>query len=105
MDAAGLEMHVEPIAYSEPAYQSLLRASSKDASGLKKLVLFKRVYFTFNGEVLPDLYAGGLTVSSVVGADRAGQQYSTWFFVVDKPANYRGTVDATGTLVVENVLL
>ena len=102
---AGVEMHVEPIGYAEPAYQSLLRASSKDTSGLKKLVLFKRITFTYNGEELTDLYTGGLTVTSFVGLNRAGQDFSTWFFVGNKPTNYAGTVDATGLLVVENVVL
>ena len=102
---AGVEMHVEPIGYAEPAYQSLLRASSKDTSGLKKLVLFKRITFTYNGEEITDLYTGGLTVTSFVGANRAGQDYSTWFFVGNKPTNFGGTVDPTGLLVVENVIL
>ena len=101
----GVEMQVETISYTAPAYQSLLRASGKDNSSLKKLVLFKRVYFTYNGEEIADMYTGGLTVTSFVGVNRAGEDYSTWFFVGDKPVNYVGTVDEDGLLIVENVTL
>ena len=101
----GVEMQVETIAYTAPAYQSLLRASGKDTSTLKKLVLFKRVYFTYNGEEIADMYTGELTVTSFVGTNRAGETYSTWFFVGDKPANYTGTVNADGLLVVESIAL
>ncbi|MBR5942864.1 MAG: hypothetical protein IKZ81_05915, partial [Clostridia bacterium] len=99
------EMKVEAINYKQPSYLSLLRASSKDTSGMKKLILFKDISFTVNGEELDDMYEGKLTVSSFVGLNRAGQTYSVWFFVDGAPVNYVGTVDANGILVVEDVIL
>ncbi|MBO4584428.1 MAG: hypothetical protein J5756_05100 [Clostridia bacterium] len=99
------EMKVEEIDYKQPSYLSLLRASAKDTSGLKKLILFKDISFTVNGEELDDMYEGKLTVKSFVGLNRAGQTYSVWFFVDGASVNYVGTVDANGILVVEDVIL
>ncbi|MBR5943103.1 MAG: hypothetical protein IKZ81_07145 [Clostridia bacterium] len=100
-----IQMVVTDITYRDPAYQALLRASSKDTSTLKKLVLFKIFTFTYKGEEIDELYQGELTVTSFVGIDRAGETYSAWFFIADKPANYQGTVDAAGILNVEHVVL
>ena len=100
-----IQMVVTDITYRDPAYQALLRASSKDTSTLKKLVLFKIFTFTYKGEEIDELYQGELTVTSFVGLDRAGESYSAWFFIADKPANHQGTVDATGYLNVEHVVL
>ena len=101
----GTEMHVTNIGYNNPAYLALLRASGKDNSGLKKLVLFKSFSFTVNGEPISDVYDGELTVSSFVGYGRAGQTVSAWFFVDGKTVNYEGTVDSDGVLFVTGITL
>ena len=101
----GTEMHVSNIGYNDPAYLALLRASGKDNSGLKKLVLFKNFTFTVNGEEISDVYDGTLTVSSFVGYSRAGQTVSAWFFVDGKAVNYEGTVDSDGVLFVTGIIL
>ena len=100
-----VEMHVTDVAFSDPAYLALLRASGKDNSGLPKLVLFKSFSFTVNGEEIDDIYDGDLTVTSFVGTKRAGQTVSAWFFIDGKAVNYEGIVDDNGILTVTGVKL
>ncbi|MBR5941709.1 MAG: InlB B-repeat-containing protein [Clostridia bacterium] len=103
--AQNVELEMTDITYSQSAYLALLRASSKDASGLGKLVLLKTIDFTINGAATDEAYEGTVTVKSYVGEKLAGNQYSVWFFIDGAPVNYVGTVNADGVLVIENVVL
>ena len=99
--AQNVTLTLTDITYSQSAYIAMLRASSKDASGLPVLVLFK----TFDFGVDADAYTGTLTVSSYVGEKYAGNTYSVWFFVDGAPVRYEGAVDADGVLVIAGVEL
>ena len=99
--AQNVTLTLTDITYSQSAYIAMLRASSKDASGLPVLVLFK----TFDFGVDADAYAGTLTVSSYVGEKYAGNTYSVWFFVDGAPVCYEGTVDADGVIFINGVTL
>ena len=98
-DGVGLEL--TDITHNQSAYLALLRASSRDASGLRKLVLFKTMTLTGAEEA----YNGTLTLTSFVGEKRAGETVSAWFFIDGAPVNYVGTVDADGFLVIEGLTL
>ena len=99
--AKDVRLELTPITHNQSAYLALLRASSRDASGLRKLVLFKTMTLTGAEEA----YNGTLTLTSFVGEKRAGETVSAWFFIDGAPVNYVGTVDADGFLVIEGLTL
>ena len=102
--AQNVTLTLTDINYSQSAYIAMLRASSKDSSGLPVLVLFKTFDFDVNGGDA-DAYTGTLTVSSYVGEKYAGNTYSVWFFVDGAPVRYEGTVDADGVIIINGVAL
>ena len=86
-------MNVEEIKAGKPSYLALLRAA-RNSTDENNLILFKNVTFSSR------CYVGTLTLTAQLSPDRAGDEYTVWFFANGEVCSSTGIVDANGLITV-----
>ncbi len=87
-------MKVNEVAPAQNAYISLLRAA-RNSESENNLILFKNVSFD------RQCFAGTLTLSAQLSANKAGQEYTVWFFANGEVKSATGVVDEFGVITVD----